>query len=317
MDHVTRTRLPEREVFLKTTMSKAKTKNRPFDVSAQCTVTPHGNHRDAQEVLFLAPDFVARHCQRFIDGVRHILKVDPTLYATILQLKFPVFEELSSNEPLIEPTIVKYWYALLRSVIGQQVSGAAAKTIEQNFCQLFADRDIVPQTVLEIPSQKLRLAGLSASKIKYVQHISQVFSDPQSTLCDVTFYKNDIETITSELLKLKGIGPWLASMFLLFTLKEINVFAAGDLGVARGISWYLKSRPEMLAKAREFVESSQEHKVQLRCKSKFATQKSKRGWTPVHDVYVQYVADQFRPYRSIFMLLMWQLLATNMEVLER
>lgn len=277
-----------------------------------------GENTPVSKPISLPAEFVAAHTPEFIRGAEYVLGVDPSLFETLILAPFSVFAATETDKPKLEgPLIHQYWYALVRGVIAQQVSGTAANSIESRFRALFTNRVLAPATISEISIDELRLAGLSASKVKYIINISEVMANPESTLCDPSFYEKDLAEIIDELQKLKGVGPWLATMFALFTLHKLDVFAADDLGVARGTSRYLKARPHILSQARKEIDACERRKPLLKRKAKFAKADSKRDWVPVHDAYVDCVADQFKPYRSVFMLLMWRLSATNVNVLNR
>lgn len=266
--------------------------------------------------LALPEEYVKYHTDEFIEAVRHILNQDPTLYRTVVYKTFPHFKrEEIKPEKTDEEIILSYWHSLISSVVSQQISGMAAKSIMSKFEALF-DGPPTPKETLKFSFDELRSAGLSKMKISYVQHISEVFSDPSSKLCDVLFYQNaSLDEVIKELVALKGIGEWSAKMFALFTLNEWDVFAHDDLGVARGISRYLTKRPEILKQIKKEVQDDEDMKLLLKKKPKFGTTKQ-RDWTPYHDQYVIQGAKRFSPYLLVFMLLMWRLSSTNVDVLD-
>lgn len=217
-----------------------------------------------------------------------------------------------------ENRIHTYWYSLIRSVIAQQVSGAAAKAIQTRFEGLF-DGIPTPNKTLKFTPEELKSVGLSNMKVKYVQSISEAFNDPNNHLTRFEFYKQSkLDDILIELCKLKGIGIWSAKMFAMFTLEEMDVFAEDDLGIARGMARYLNKRPELLKQIKQECMNDEESQLLLKRKLKFANKTdSKRNWTPIHDAYVKYAAKRFLPYRSVFMMILWRLSSTNIDVLEK
>lgn len=269
---------------------------------------------------FLLPaEFVEYHSEDFISGVKHVLKLDPSLYKPIVHKPFTGFNKavLEASKNSTDDRITTYWYNLVSSVISQQVSGASARAIEGKFKLLFGEQGPSPALTLAKSYDELRSAGLSNQKTKYIQHISEVFNDPTHNLTNEDFYKQPLPVILEELVKLKGIGEWSAKMFAVFTLRELDVFAYDDLGVARGVARYLARRPELLAEIKEEVNAEEHLRVLLKKKSKFDKKDSKRDWVPHHDEYVKHVGKRFGPYQSVFMLVMWRLSATNIEVLEQ
>ncbi|KAK6461159.1 hypothetical protein DFJ63DRAFT_337064 [Scheffersomyces coipomensis] len=268
--------------------------------------------------LKLPEKFVEYHTPEFVTGVNYIIKQDNALYPVIVHSNFPRFAKdniIHSGEPH------GYWYALIASVISQQISGSAAKSIENKFKNLFEElgEDLIPVNVLTKSDEQLRKVGFSFQKIKYVRHISETFNNPDENLCNAKFYKEQpLDVVIEELVKLKGIGFWSAKMFAIFTLGEMDIFAHDDLGVARGMSKYLARRPDLYSSIKKEVDADEDLKDLLKKKSLFANKKtdSKRDWNPYHDVYVKHAAERFSPYRSVLMLVMWRLSATNVEVLE-
>ncbi|KAK6198647.1 3-methyladenine DNA glycosylase [Scheffersomyces amazonensis] len=296
---------------------KKKVKVDIEDVLSQKIVIP--------EDLKLPKDFIDFHTPEFIEGVNFLLEQDRSLYPLIVHAPFRQYakENDSRNTYTIKKVegdqINQYWYSLVSSVISQQISGGAARSIENKFRNLFeeAGEELVPANVLTKSDEQLRGVGFSFQKIKYVKHISEVFSDPTANLSQLKFYQETpLEEIVQELIRLKGIGAWSAKMFAIFTLREMDVFAHDDLGIARGMSKYLLRRPELYAEVKKHVDSDEDLKGLLKKKSLFANKSdSKRDWNPYHDVYVKHTAEKFSPYRSIFMFVLWRLSSTNVDVL--
>lgn len=266
--------------------------------------------------LLIPQSYVDHHVEDFVKGVKYIISKDPTLYPVIVHSPFEVFAKKEVPVLLDQEKIHNYWYALIKSVLGQQISGSAAKAIEVRFNQLL-EGNCNPQAVLNHDPEKLRSVGLLGQKLKYITHISEVFNTPGTKLTDPQFYKDSTnDELVEELTKLKGIGEWLAKMFSVFTLKELDIFAYDDLGVARGVSRYLANRPQLLQEVKDGVHAVEVLKAGLKKKGKFMTPSSNRDWTPLHDEYVKFLGLMYAPYQLVFMLIMWRLAATNVEVLE-
>lgn len=271
---------------------------------------------DIPEDLLLPQTFIDRHKPEFIKGVNYILLKDPSLYPCIVHLDFKAFSNKVALPETEDEVILRYWYALISSVIGQQVSGHAAKAIEGRFKLLFEDGP-TPQDTLKKSPEELRAVGLLAMKLKYVISISEAFSSPDSKLVSLDFYRSSTnQEIIDELVLLKGIGEWSAKMFSVFTLKELDIFAYDDLGVARGVARYLENRPQLLKDIQKGVNEDELLKLGLKKKGKFQTKSSKRDWVPLHDEYVKYLGKLYSPYLLVLMLIMWRLASTNVEILE-
>lgn len=158
---------------------------------------------------------------------KHFQIKDPIIYKAMKNLKI---------EQWITPHSPKsgkhYFEHLTGDIIGQQLSGKAANTIYSRFKALFPGNKIEPQKLLKIPDQTLRNAGLSWAKASYVKNIARAYLD-QTVKFD-KFSDLPDQEIIEELTTIKGVGPWTAEMFLMFTLGRENVFSHGDLGLKKG-----------------------------------------------------------------------------------
>ncbi|MBI5457406.1 DNA-3-methyladenine glycosylase 2 family protein [Candidatus Kaiserbacteria bacterium] len=135
--------------------------------------------------------------------------------------------------------------ALVRSIIHQQVSGAAAQTIHARFLALFPKKKFpTPEMVREIPLEKMRAAGLSGQKTSYIKDLAEKFTD--GTVRHKSLHKMESADIVEHLTQVKGIGVWTVHMFLIFTLNRRDVLPTGDLGIRKGFQtlYKLKSLPD-------------------------------------------------------------------------
>lgn len=131
---------------------------------------------------------------------------------------------------------------LCRSIVGQQLSVKAAQTIFGRFESLFK-HGVSPKELLKISDEKLRGAGLSYQKIKYLKDLATKTISGEIDLHNLNTKEN--EEIIVELTKIKGIGVWTAEMFLMFSLGRPDVFSYGDLGLQNAIMklYKLKQKP--------------------------------------------------------------------------
>jgi len=126
-----------------------------------------------------------------------------------------------------------YYESLIRSIVYQQLSGKAASIIYERFLDLFVfDIYPKPKDVLEVSIETLRSSGLSYQKVNYIRDLSEKWQDGTMNLTNIDSMTD--EEISSELIKVKGIGQWTADMFLMFTLGRPDVFPFGDLGIQKG-----------------------------------------------------------------------------------
>ena len=132
-----------------------------------------------------------------------------------------------------------YFLSLTKSVIYQQLSGKAAKTILDRFIALYPNNIYpTPVEVIETEHDRLRSVGISNSKIKYIKNIAEAFINDTIDHKNIDRYSD--EDIIKQLTCIKGIGPWTAQMFLMFTLVRSDIFPTGDLGIQKGFKIYFK-----------------------------------------------------------------------------
>lgn len=135
--------------------------------------------------------------------------------------------------------VKNYFKSLTRNIIFQQLSGKAAQTILNRFLLLFPDKNYpLPEDVLLVSDKDLRGVGLSSSKTNYLKNISKAFIN--ETFDHKNINECNDKEIIEQLVKIKGVGPWTAQMFLIFTLNRLDVFPIGDLGVQKGFQKYFE-----------------------------------------------------------------------------
>ncbi len=122
---------------------------------------------------------------------------------------------------------------LARSVCYQQLAGAAARTIHGRFDALF-DGEPTPEAVLDLPVEALRGCGLSGSKAASIRDLAEKAVTGEVRLGALNRMADD--AVVAELVKVRGIGPWTAHMFLMFQLGRLDVWPVGDYGVRKGWS---------------------------------------------------------------------------------
>ena len=153
---------------------------------------------------------------------------------SLLSLNNPNLKRLFNIFDVPELDIEKnYFWSLCRSIIYQQISGKAAKTISDRFIALFpSEKNYKPKEVLDINVDNLYGVGLSKQKASYIKNIAEAYN--VNFIINNNFsIKTDAEII-KQLTNIKGIGRWTAEMFLIFTLRRSDVFPVTDLGVQKG-----------------------------------------------------------------------------------
>ena len=124
-----------------------------------------------------------------------------------------------------------YFNALVKSIIYQQISGKAAKSIYDRFQNLFQDKGYSPGSVLALQDSQLRETGLSKQKVSYIKNIAEYFHTKTK---NIDFALLSDKEVRDELIQIKGIGQWTIDMFLMFTLFRTDVMPASDLGIKKG-----------------------------------------------------------------------------------
>ena len=138
--------------------------------------------------------------------------------------------------------------ALVRSIMYQQLAGAAAATIHGRFLKLFAD-GLSPAAVLALPEGAMRSAGLSGSKAAAVADLALKVGDGTVPLDDVDSLSDD--DLVARLVQVRGIGRWTAEMFLMFQLQRLDVWPVDDYGVRKGWSLAHKLNEPLTPRALE------------------------------------------------------------------
>jgi DNA-3-methyladenine glycosylase II len=127
-----------------------------------------------------------------------------------------------------------HYGALLRSIVGQQLSVFAARAIYGRLIARFDDRPPTPQEILLDDPEELRAAaGLSHAKVGFLRSLAEHVVSGELDLDRLDALGD--EEVISELVAVKGIGPWSAQMFLMFQLERPDVLPVGDLGIRRAI----------------------------------------------------------------------------------
>src|SRR4051812_564600 len=124
--------------------------------------------------------------------------------------------------------------ALLRSITGQQLSVKAARAIYGRLTERFGGRAPTPEELLADDPEALRAAaGLSRAKVASLRSLAEHVISGELEL-DRLQELSDAE-VARALTAVKGIGPWTADMFLMFTLHRPDVLSVGDQGLRNAI----------------------------------------------------------------------------------
>jgi len=123
--------------------------------------------------------------------------------------------------------------ALLRAIVGQQLSTKAARTIFGRVLDLFGGRTPSPEQLLEASEEELRACGLSGRKVEYVRDLATHVLDGELELDRLGELAD--EEVIAEIVAVRGLGQWTAEMFLIFHLERPDVLSGGDLGIRKAV----------------------------------------------------------------------------------
>jgi DNA-3-methyladenine glycosylase II len=127
-----------------------------------------------------------------------------------------------------------HYGALVRSIVGQQLSTKAARAIYGRLSDRFGGRAPTPTEVLAEDPEELRAAaGLSRAKVGFLRSLAEHVLDGSLELERLDELPDD--DVIAELVAVKGLGAWTAHMFLMFHLGRPDVLAVGDLGIRRAV----------------------------------------------------------------------------------
>lgn len=144
---------------------------------------------------------------------------------------------------------INIFQSLLRSIVFQQISGSAARSIHSRLLALFPRKHPTPSKLLEIPAENLRACGLSVQKIVYVRDLATRCLD--GTINEKRFPSMSTQEIIDHLIVVKGIGVWTAQMMLIFKLHRLDVLPVGDLAIRKGFKKVYKLRSDPTPKKME------------------------------------------------------------------
>jgi DNA-3-methyladenine glycosylase II len=161
---------------------------------------------------------------------------------------------------------------LVRSVIYQQLAGAAARTIDGRLRAPWRGRYPRPEVLLAAPDAQLRSAGLSRQKIAAVRAVAQAFA--AGDVSNRRLRGMDDDAVIEAVTKIHGIGVWTAHMMLMFSLGRPDVLPVGDYGIRKGAMQLYRLRD--LPKPRE----------------------------------LEALAEPWRPYRSVASWYLWRVVDT-------
>ncbi|HSX39949.1 MAG TPA: hypothetical protein VLI92_05160 [Candidatus Saccharimonadales bacterium] len=184
--------------------------------------------------------------------LKHFKDNDAIIYNYMQNLDF-----VEWMKPIHTQKSKGYFAALCRAIAGQQLSGKAANAIYLRFEKLLKD-NVTADRILKLTDQQLRDVGMSWAKVRSIKDLAQRVKNKELNL-DQIDSQNDVEVVTT-LTMVKGIGPWTAEMFLMFTLNRENVFSFKDLGLKKGIEKVYKTKDPSIKKIEKIIKKWEPYK---------------------------------------------------------
>ena len=181
-----------------------------------------------------------------IGGLDAVAARDPVIAATLERMGYP------------GPRLRERGYrTLLRTIVGQQVSVAAAASVWRKLEALLGEA-MPPEELLAADFDALRACGLSRQKQGYARSLCELTASGELDLHNLPA---DDEEAIAQLTRIKGIGRWSAEIYLLFAEGRPDIWPAGDLAVQAGLARILAlpERPSEKA-TRELAEAWRPHR---------------------------------------------------------
>ncbi len=127
-----------------------------------------------------------------------------------------------------------HYGALVRAIVGQQLSTKAARTIYLRLTERYGGRTPTPAELIADDLDALRsAAGLSRAKASYLRSLAEHVVSGELELERLDEIPDG--EVAAELVAVKGLGQWTADMFLMFHLQRPDVLPVGDLGIRRAV----------------------------------------------------------------------------------
>jgi DNA-3-methyladenine glycosylase II len=161
-------------------------------------------------------------------AIAHLSAADPVLARLIVAVG-PLPDPRDGR-----PDPDDHYGALVRAIVGQQLSVLAARAIYGRLTARFGGRPPTPAEILADDPESLRAAaGLSRAKVGFLRSLGEHVISGELELERLNELADD--DVIAELVAVKGLGTWSAHMFLMFQLERPDVLAVGDLGIRRAI----------------------------------------------------------------------------------
>jgi DNA-3-methyladenine glycosylase II len=179
--------------------------------------------------------FPANH----LPALKHLSKADSKLAKLINCLGDCNLSSTPSDDNLMA--------VLIRSIVYQRISLAAASTIHKRFFALYPGGFPSPTQLAKTPNEDLRAIGLPAAKVAYIKDLAANALTGLPTMAELETWSD--EEIIDRLIQIKGIGRWSVEMLLIFQLQRWDVLPVDDLGLQLAVQncYELEMKPSRKA----------------------------------------------------------------------
>ena len=162
-------------------------------------------------------------------GIAHLRERDPVI-AQVIDRAGPF--ALKQEKDLFK--------SLVRAIVAQQISTAAARSIHQRLLTAVGGENKLLPRLLRMTDAEFKASGLSSQKTRYLRDLAEKVSRKTVRIRHVQRMTND-EAI-AELTQVVGVGKWTVQMLLIFSLGRLDVFSGDDLGVRTAIKKLYRKR---------------------------------------------------------------------------
>ncbi|MDA8603699.1 hypothetical protein N9M21_04695 [Alphaproteobacteria bacterium] len=168
------------------------------------------------------------------------LKYTPEIYEAgikYLRANLSEFNKLYLKIGYIDYEVYDFnFHSLVRTIVGQQLSGKAAATILSRLTSHNANKTLTPENTVNFSLSTLMNIGLSRNKSEYILSIAQKSIDGELQFQAIA--KLSREECFQKLISLRGIGPWSASILMMFNLGFLDEFPENDVTLNKAIEKY-------------------------------------------------------------------------------
>ncbi len=166
------------------------------------------------------PEILTLTERRFQKGLRYLGSRDKDLASILKDIGPPPFWHRKPG-----------FSTLMRIILEQQVSLASGKATYYRLIEAISPLE--PELFLEMDDNRLRAIGFSRQKTAYGRHLAQAIVDGHLDL--EALEEMDDDAVRSQLIRIKGIGPWTADIYLLSALCRPDIWPGGDLAIVQAV----------------------------------------------------------------------------------